>query len=135
MYSVLVNSIASVQGDPPDHAPGEHVQRGPPVPIEHDAAVRGDWHHGPGSFDRSAVDGDHEGLVATEHRRPHFGKPWEFVLGAGAAAVLLSSEPSLLEIEVGRCGYWTTEISDLTRPTSTVETGNSECRAAKINGR
>jgi 3-hydroxy-3-methylglutaryl CoA synthase len=65
-------------------------------------------------------------VVATDQSRPHFGKPWEFVLGAGAAAVLLSAEPSLAEIEIGRCGYWTTEISDLTRPTSSVETGNSE---------
>jgi hydroxymethylglutaryl-CoA synthase len=65
-------------------------------------------------------------VVGTDQSRPHFGKPWEFVLGAGSAAVLLSNEPSLLAIEPGRCGYWTTEISDLTRPTSTVETGNSE---------
>lgn len=65
-------------------------------------------------------------IVTTDQSRAHFGKPWEFVLGAGAAAVLLSREPALLEIELGRCGYWTNEIADLTRPTATVETGNSE---------
>jgi len=65
-------------------------------------------------------------VVTTDQSRPHFGKPWEFVLGAGAAAVLVSAEPSLFEIELGRSGYWTNEISDLTRPTGRVETGNSE---------
>ena len=65
-------------------------------------------------------------IVATDQSRPHFGKPWEFVLGAAAAAVVVSREPRLLEIEIGRSGYWTNEISDLTRPTGAVETGNSE---------
>lgn len=65
-------------------------------------------------------------IVTTDQSRPHFGKPWEFVLGAGAAAIVVSNEPRLFELESGRSGYWTNEISDLTRPTSTVETGNSE---------
>jgi len=65
-------------------------------------------------------------VVSTDQSRPHFGKPWEFVLGAGATAVVVSSNPELLEIEIGRSGYWTQEISDLTRPTALVETGNSE---------
>lgn len=65
-------------------------------------------------------------IVATDQSRPHFGKPWEFVLGAGAAAIVVSAQPDLLEIEPGKSGYWTHEISDLTRPTSQVETGNSE---------
>jgi hydroxymethylglutaryl-CoA synthase len=64
--------------------------------------------------------------VTTDQSRPHFGKPWEFVLGAAATAVVVSREPRLLEIEIGRSGYWTNEISDLTRPTGAVETGNSE---------
>jgi len=65
-------------------------------------------------------------VVSTDQSREHIGKPWEFVLGAGASAVLLSDEPRILALEPGKCGYWTHEISDLTRPTSTVETGNSE---------
>lgn len=65
-------------------------------------------------------------LVTTDHSREHIGKPWEFVLGAGATAVLLSQEPAILELELGRDGYWTQEVSDLIRPTATVETGNSE---------
>jgi hydroxymethylglutaryl-CoA synthase len=47
-------------------------------------------------------------------------------MGASAAAVLISAEPRIAELELGRSGYWTEEVSDLTRPTSRVETGNSE---------
>jgi hydroxymethylglutaryl-CoA synthase len=65
-------------------------------------------------------------VISTDQSRMHLNKPWEFVLGAGAAAVLLSNEPKILEIEVGKNGYWTNEISDLTRPTGRIETGNSE---------
>ena len=65
-------------------------------------------------------------LVMTDQSREHIGKPWEFVLGAGATAVLLSNEPCMLELALGRDGYWTNEISDLIRPTAKVETGNSE---------
>lgn len=65
-------------------------------------------------------------IISTDQSRTHFGKPWEFVMGAGSAAVLLSNEPRILELELGKNGYWTNEISDLTRPTASVETGNSE---------
>ena len=65
-------------------------------------------------------------IVATDQSRSHFGKPWEYVMGACAAAVLVSAEPRIVELELGRNGYWTEEVSDLTRPTSRVETGNSE---------
>ena len=65
-------------------------------------------------------------VITTDQSRPHFGKPWEFVMGAGSAALLLSNEPRILELELGKNGYWTNEISDLTRPTGTIETGNSE---------
>jgi 3-hydroxy-3-methylglutaryl CoA synthase len=65
-------------------------------------------------------------LINTDQSREHIGKPWEFVLGAGATAVLLSHEPNLLELEFGQDGYWTHEVSDLIRPTACVETGNSE---------
>lgn len=65
-------------------------------------------------------------IISTDQSRTHFGKPWEFVMGAGSAAFLLSNEPRILELELGKNGYWTNEISDLTRPTGSVETGNSE---------
>jgi 3-hydroxy-3-methylglutaryl CoA synthase len=65
-------------------------------------------------------------VIGTDQSRMHLGKPWEFVMGAGAAAVLVSDQPDIARLELGRNGYWTNEVSDLTRPTSTVETGNSE---------
>jgi hydroxymethylglutaryl-CoA synthase len=65
-------------------------------------------------------------VIATDQSRMHLGQPWEYVMGASAAAVLVSAEPRLVELEPGRSGYWTNEVSDLTRPTSRVETGNSE---------
>lgn len=65
-------------------------------------------------------------IITTDQSRTHFGKPWEFVLGAGAAAVIVSNQPGLVELEPAESGYWTCEVSDLTRPTAMVETGNSE---------
>lgn len=65
-------------------------------------------------------------VIATDQSRMHLGQPWEFVMGAGAAAALVSATPRVLEVELGKSGYWTNEVSDLTRPTSRVETGNSE---------
>jgi hydroxymethylglutaryl-CoA synthase len=65
-------------------------------------------------------------VISTDQSRAHFGKPWEFVMGASAAALLVSEQPDLLEIEMGKSGIFTNEVSDLTRPTSRVETGNSE---------
>lgn len=65
-------------------------------------------------------------VINTDQSRIHLGQPWEFVLGAGAVAVLVSDEPRVLELELGRCGVYTNEVSDLTRPTPHVETGNSE---------
>ncbi len=75
----------------------------------------------------SGLAGDAKALViATDQSRMHLGKPYEFVMGAGSAAVLISNKPKILDIDLGKSGYWTNEIPDLTRPTSRVETGNSE---------
>jgi hydroxymethylglutaryl-CoA synthase len=75
----------------------------------------------------SGAAGDAKALViTTDQSRMHLGQPYEFVMGASAAAVLVSSHPSLLEVEIGKCGYWTEEVSDLTRPTSRVEQGDAE---------
>jgi 3-hydroxy-3-methylglutaryl CoA synthase len=65
-------------------------------------------------------------VINTDESRMHLGAPWEFVLGAGATALLISDNPRVLEIELDSSGIYTYEISDLTRPTSRVETGNSE---------
>jgi hydroxymethylglutaryl-CoA synthase len=79
------------------------------------------------SWIASGLAGDAKALViTTDQSRMHLGKPWEYVLGAGASAVLVSANPRMVEFELGKNGYWTHEVSDLTRPTLTVETGNSE---------
>lgn len=65
-------------------------------------------------------------VIGADQSRMHLGKPWEYVMGACAAAALVSSNPRIVELEPGRNGYWTYEVSDLTRPTSLIETGNSE---------
>jgi 3-hydroxy-3-methylglutaryl CoA synthase len=65
-------------------------------------------------------------VITTDESRMHLGRPYEFVMGAGAAAMLVSDRPRLLELELGAAGYHTNEVSDLTRPTARVETGNSE---------
>ena len=79
------------------------------------------------SWVASGLAGDAKALIiTTDQSRAHLGKPWEYVLGASAVAVVVSSRPQLVELELGQCGYWTYEIQDLTRPTATVETGNSE---------
>ncbi len=65
-------------------------------------------------------------VVTTDQSRAHFHKPYEFVMGAGAVAMLLSKNPQFLELELGLGGVFTHEVSDLTRPTSRVEAGHSE---------
>lgn len=65
-------------------------------------------------------------VITTDQSRMHLGKPYEFVMGAGATAIVVSQSPQLFELELGKSGVHTHEVSDLTRPTSRVETGNSE---------
>jgi 3-hydroxy-3-methylglutaryl CoA synthase len=65
-------------------------------------------------------------VITTDQSRQHFGKPWEFVMGAGATALLVSRRPDFLALEPGLSGVHTHEVSDLFRPTSRVEAGHSE---------
>ncbi len=48
----------------------------------------------------------------------------EFILGGCAVAAIVGDEPAVLELELDRAGYWTTEIADTFRPTSRDEEGN-----------
>jgi 3-hydroxy-3-methylglutaryl CoA synthase len=73
-----------------------------------------------------AAPGEAALVINSDESRMHLGQPWEYVLGAGSAAMLVSDNPRLLEIELGASGIYTYEVSDLTRPTPHVETGNSE---------
>lgn len=65
-------------------------------------------------------------VISSDQSRMHFGKPWEYVMGAGAVALIVSEAPRLLELVPHEHGVHAHEVSDLTRPTSRVETGNSE---------
>lgn len=65
-------------------------------------------------------------VVCTDQSRVHLGQPWEYVLGAAATAMLVSADPQVLEIDLGTCGYWTQEIFDTYRPTSTKEVGHAD---------
>ena len=69
-------------------------------------------------------------IITTDQSRMHLGEAYEFVLGAGAAAVLVSSVPRVLEIEPGCAGYWTQDVADLMRPTSRVEAGSGDLSVA-----
>lgn len=65
-------------------------------------------------------------VITTDESRPHFHRPYEFVMGAGAVAMLVSNQPDFLQLEPGLSGFHTHEVADLTRPTSRVEAGHSE---------
>lgn len=79
----------------------------------------------------SGLAGDAKALIiTTDQSRMHFGETYELVFGAGAAAVLVSSMPRVLEIELGRSGYWTHDVPDLMRPTSRVEAGSGDLSIA-----
>lgn len=65
-------------------------------------------------------------VVNTDHSTLGIGLPWEYVLGCGAVALLVSRDPAFLEIEWGRSGVYANEVSDVIRPTAQIETGSSE---------
>ncbi len=65
-------------------------------------------------------------VIATDQSRSHLGQPWEYVLGAAATAMIISDTPDVLELELDKTGYWTQEIFDTYRPTSTREVGHAD---------
>jgi hydroxymethylglutaryl-CoA synthase len=65
-------------------------------------------------------------VITSDQSRTHLGKPWEYVLGAAAVAMLVSDQPDVLELEPEHNGYWTQEIFDTYRPTSTTEVGHAD---------
>ena len=75
----------------------------------------------------SGAAGDAKALViATDHSRNSLHEPYEYVMGAGAVAMLVSNKPDVLQLELENNGYWTHEVPDTFRPTTRVETGNGE---------
>lgn len=76
-----------------------------------------------------AADADDDALalvICTDQSRAHFGMPYEFVMGSGSVAMLLSRRPRFLTLDRGLSGLYTHEVSDLIRPTARVEAGHSE---------
>ncbi len=65
-------------------------------------------------------------IVTSDQSRTHLGKPWEYVLGAGAVAMLVSDTPDVLAFELESNGFYTNEIFDTYRPTSTKEVGHAD---------
>lgn len=65
-------------------------------------------------------------VITTDLSRQHFHRPYEFVMGAGACAMLVRNNPRFLRLDLGLSGVYTHEVSDLTRPTSRVEAGHSQ---------
>ncbi len=65
-------------------------------------------------------------IIATDYSRVHLNKPHEFVLGGTSAALLVSDNPKIVEFELEKKGFWTTDIYDTFRPTARHESGNNE---------
>jgi 3-hydroxy-3-methylglutaryl CoA synthase len=78
------------------------------------------WLNSPAARGRKAL------VVSTDQTTLTLNETWEPVCGAGAAAVLLSTNPRVLEYETGRAGVYAHEVSDVIRPNMRLETGNSE---------
>jgi 3-hydroxy-3-methylglutaryl CoA synthase len=56
-------------------------------------------------------------VVTSDQSRMHLGQPWEYVLGAAAAAMIVSASPTCWR-STSTCGYWTHEIFDTYRPSA-----------------
>lgn len=78
------------------------------------------WLTSPAARGRKAL------VVSTDQTTLTLNESWEPVCGAGAAAVLLSTSPTILTYESGRAGVYAHEVSDVIRPNMRLETGNSE---------
>jgi len=65
-------------------------------------------------------------VITTDQSLISLNKPWEYVNGAGAVALLVSEQPDLLVLEENRFGFYSHESSDVIRPLPWLETGNGE---------
>lgn len=60
-------------------------------------------------------------VINTDLSRIHLNDKIEPMSGGVAVAMLVSDNPQILELELGKAGYWTNEISDNLRPNLTAE--------------
>lgn len=65
-------------------------------------------------------------VINTDHALQGLGGVQEPVLGAGAAAVLLSKDPGFARLTPGKSGVYAHEIADIFRPAPGVETGDAD---------
>ncbi len=65
-------------------------------------------------------------IVGADQSLLGFRGPQEYVMGACGFAIVLSHQPDLLELEPHAYGVYAHEVSDLIRPTPTVDTGDSD---------
>lgn len=65
-------------------------------------------------------------IVSSDINYDHEGRIGEEVPAAGAAAILISDKPKIIEYELGKNGYYTFECTDYARPTSTYDIINGE---------
>ena len=65
-------------------------------------------------------------VVSTDFSRMHLNLKEEFVLGGVAAAMVVSENPKVVEYELEKKGFWTTDIYDTFRPSAIDEVGNNE---------
>lgn len=65
-------------------------------------------------------------VITTDESLNSLHKPWEYICGGGAVALLVSDQPDFLELEVEKYGVYAHEVADVIRPLPWLETGNSE---------
>ena len=65
-------------------------------------------------------------VITTDESLNSIHKPWEYVCGGGAVALLVSDKPDFVELELQNFGVYAHEVADVIRPLPWLETGNSE---------
>jgi 3-hydroxy-3-methylglutaryl CoA synthase len=65
-------------------------------------------------------------VINADHALIGLNGPQEPVLGAGAAAVLLSAQPRMIAYDLGWNGVYAHEVADIFRPAPGVETGDAD---------
>jgi 3-hydroxy-3-methylglutaryl CoA synthase len=65
-------------------------------------------------------------VISADHGLIALGGAQEPILGAGAAAVLLSAQPRILAVDLGWNGVYAHEVADIFRPAPGIETGNAD---------
>jgi len=65
-------------------------------------------------------------VITTDESLNSMHEPWEFILGAGSVAMLISQQADFLEIEFDKFGVHAHDVTDVIRPLPWLEGGNSE---------